>query len=110
MEFRFFVHLITPPLRYSGGVIRWIKNELQTRRMHRKVKTMNKELHPRNDTARIYLSRKKDGRGPISCKAYVCGEESNLSWCVRNSEEVLLRKVGEKGAVKVDEAKEPKGV
>ena len=31
----------------------------------------------------------------------------NLSWYVRNSE-VLLRKVGEKGTVKVDEEKDPK--
>ena len=31
---------------------------------------------------------------------------NNLSWYVRNSE-VLLRKVGEQGTVKVDEAKDP---
>ena len=28
--------------------------------------TMNKELHPRSDTARIYLSRKKGERGLMS--------------------------------------------
>ena len=70
--------------------------------------TMNMELHPRSDTARIYISRKKGERGLTSCEAYVCGDENNSSWHERNSEEVLLRKVGEKGTVKVDEAKDPK--
>ena len=72
------------------------------------LKVSNNELHRRSDTARIYVSRKKGGRGLISCEACVCGEENSLSWYVRNSEEVLLRKVGEKGTVKVDEAKDPK--
>ena len=31
----------------------------------------------------------------------------NLSWYSRNSQEVLHRKVGEQGTVKVDEAKHP---
>ena len=75
--------------------------------MTRKVMTMNEELHPRSETARIYLSRKKWGTGFISCEAFVSEEESNLSWYVRNSE-VLLSKVGEKRTVKVDEAKDPK--
>ena len=48
----------------------------------------------------------KEERGK---RSYVCGEENNLSWYVRNSE-VLLRKIGAKGTVKVDEAKDPKGV
>ena len=56
----------------------------------------------------MYLSKKKGGRGLIDCEAYFCWEESNLSWYSRNSQEVLLRKVGELGTVKVDEAKDPK--
>ena len=51
---------------------------------------------------------KDSGRGLISCEACVCGEENSISWYVRNSEKVLLGKVGEKGTVKVDEAKYPK--
>ena len=84
-------------------VITWTKNELQNMdRATRKIMTMNKELYPRSDTARIYLIKEERGK-----RTYVCGEENNLSWCVRNSE-VLLRKIGEKGTVKVDEAKDPK--
>ena len=56
---------------------------------------MNKELHSRNDVTRIYVPRKKGGRGLISFESCVRKEEINLSWCGRNSEEVLLRKVGD---------------
>ena len=46
--------------------------------------TMNKELHPRSDVARIYVPRKKGGRGLISCESCVRKEEKYLSWYVRN--------------------------
>jgi len=59
-------------------------------------------------SVRRVVSRRKGGRGLISCEACVFGEENNLSLYVRNSEEVLLRKVGEKGTVKVNEARDPK--
>ena len=35
-------------------------------------------------------------------------EENNLSWYVRNSEEVLLRKVGDSNVVNISEAVDPK--
>ena len=94
-------------LRYGGGVIRWTKDELQNMdRKTRKVMTMNKKLHPRSDTARIYLLRKRGVRGFISFEVCVRGEENNLRWYVRNCNEVMLRKVGERGTVKVEEAKD----
>ena len=72
------------------------KEELQEiDRKSRKIKTMNKELQARSDVSRIYVPRKKGGRGLISCESCVRREENNLSWCVRNSEEALLRKVGD---------------
>lgn len=49
-------------------------------RKTRKVMTVNKEPHPRSDTARIYVPRKRGARGLISCQAYVWGEENNLDW------------------------------
>ena len=70
--------------------------------------TKNKELHPRSETAMIYVPGKLGGKGLISCQAYVWGEENNLDSCVGNCNEVLLRKVGERGTVKTNEAKEPR--
>ena len=69
--------------------------------------TMNKELHPRSDVARIYEPRKKGGRRLISYESCVRREENNLSWYVRNSEEALLRKVGDSNVVNISEAVDP---
>ena len=96
-------------MKYGAGTIKWNKEELQDiDRKSRKMMTMNKELHPRSDVARIYVPRKKGGRGLISCKCCVRREENNLSWYVRNSEEVLLRKVGGSNVVNISEALDPK--
>ena len=47
-------------LWYGGGVIRWTKHELKNMdRKTSKVMALNKELHPRSNTARIYLPRKR---------------------------------------------------
>ena len=79
-------------IRYGAGTIKWNKKELrEIDRKSKKIMTMNIELHPRSDIARIYIPRKKGGRGLISCESCLRREENNLSWFVRNSEEVLLR-------------------
>ena len=70
--------------------------------------TMNKELHPRSDVARIHVPRKKGGRGLISCESCVRREENNLSWYVRNSEEALLWEVGDSSVVNISEPVDPK--
>ena len=44
----------------------------------------------------------------ISCESCVRREENNLSWYVRNSEEALLRKVGDSNVVNISEAVDPK--
>lgn len=50
--------------------------------------TINKKFHPRSDTARKYVSRKKGGRGFMSCEHCVNGEENSLSWYKNNSREI----------------------
>ena len=74
-------------MKYGAGTIKWNKEELQEiDRKPRKIVTMNKELHPRSDVARIYVPREKGGRGLISFESCVGREEINLSWYVRNSD------------------------
>ena len=80
----------------------------QTIKEVEEIMTMNKKLLPRSDAARIYVPRKKGGRGLISCESCVRREENNLSWYVRNSEEALLRKVGDSNVVNISEAVDPK--
>ena len=78
-------------------------------RKSRKIMTMNKELHSRSDVARIYVPRKKGRRGLIIFESCVRREENNLSWYVRNSEEVLLkRKVVDSNVLNISEAVDPK--
>ena len=56
-------------LRYGAGILKWNKNELQEMdRKTRKFMTMNKELHPRSDVARLHVSRKNIRRGFIGCQ------------------------------------------
>ena len=64
-------------MRYGAGTIKRNKKELQEiDRKSRKVMTMNKELRPRSDVVRIYVPRKKGGRGPVSCESCVRREET----------------------------------
>ena len=57
-----------PLVRYSGPFLKWTRDELrQIDQRTRKLMTMHKELHPRDDVDRIYVPRKK-GRGLASIK------------------------------------------
>ena len=59
------------PRRYGAGTIKWNKDELpEIDRKSRKIMTMNNELHPRSDVARIYVPRENGGKGLISCESY----------------------------------------
>ena len=54
-------------VRYSGPFLKWTRGELkQMDQRTRKLMTMHKALHPRDDVDRLYVSRKKGGRGLAS--------------------------------------------
>ena len=56
-----------PLVRYSGPFLKWTRDELkQMDQRTRKLMTMHKALHPRNDVDRLYVSRKEGGRGLAS--------------------------------------------
>ena len=91
--------------RYESRTIKWNKGELQEiDRKSRKIITIFEEQHPRSDVAGIYVPRKKGRRGLISYQSCVGRKENNLSCYVRNSEEELIRKVGNSNAVNISEA------
>ena len=53
-----------PLIRYSGPFLMWTRNELkQMDQRTRKLMTMHKALHPRDDVDSLYVSRKEGGRG-----------------------------------------------
>ena len=96
-------------LRYGAGILEWNKNELQEMdRKTRKFITMNKEMHPRNDVARLYVSRKNGGRGLIGCEHSVKSEVNGLGWYVKKNVEPLLIAVRTSRAIAHEETVEPK--
>ena len=56
-----------PLVRYSGPFLKWTRDELrQMDQRTRKIMTMKKALHPRDDVHRLYVPRKEGGRG-LTC-------------------------------------------
>ena len=45
---------------------------------------MNKELHPKSDVDRLYVSWKGEGRGLIECKMCAKAEENGFGWYVKH--------------------------
>ena len=96
-------------LRYGAGILKWNKNELQdTDRKTRKLMTINNELHPQSDIARLHVSRKNGGRGLIGCENRVKSEENSLGWYLKNNLEPLLAAVRTSRITTHEETIDPK--
>ena len=68
-------------LRYSGGVVEWISDEVkELDKKTKKILTLHGALHHKSDVYRVYLPQQKGGRGLINCEMCVKAEENNLSW------------------------------
>ena len=69
---------VSPPVRYSGPFLKGIQEELkQMNQRTRKLMTMHKALHPRNDADGLYISRKEEGRGLTSIEESV---DTSIQW------------------------------
>ena len=78
-------------LRYSAAFLDWTGAELeQMGKRTIKLMTMHRALNPKSDVARIYLSRKKGGRGLIRVEDTVKLALLGLERCILTSEEGLL--------------------
>ena len=52
--------MAVPLVRYSGRFLKWTREELQQMDQRtRKLMTMRKALHPKDDVDRLYVSRKE---------------------------------------------------
>ena len=96
-------------LRYGAGILDWRKEELRSLdRKTRKLMTMFGALHPKSDVDRLYLARKRGGRGLMGCERCVQAEENSLGWYVRNTVEPLLIAAGRAKIVDVERSIETK--
>ena len=70
--------------------MKWTKSEFdEIEKRTRKVMTLNKKLHHRNDVDRLHVSRMGGGREMIGCKMCVEAEENSLGWHVKHHIELL---------------------
>ena len=91
-------------VRYGAGIIMWKKAELESMdRRTRKLMTMNKELHPRGDVARLYVGRKNGVRGLISCETCVKTEINNLAWYIKDVRGPIVLIVSDLGKINTGE-------
>jgi hypothetical protein len=71
--------LAVPVMRYSGGIVKWAKLELQEiDRRTRKLKIMHRGLAIRADVDRLYTKRKEEERGLLSLEETVRLEETRM--------------------------------
>ena len=54
-----------------------------------------------------YTLQERGGRGLQSCENCVRIEENNLNWCIKNSKEIIVSKVGETSLANIEGAVEP---
>ena len=89
-------------VRYSWPFLKWTWDELkQMDQRTRKLMTMHKALHPRDDVDRLYVSRKEGGRGLDSIedsvdtsiqwlKDYIEKHEQELITAIRNNMDNMI--------------------
>ena len=81
-------------VRYNAGIIHWtITDCLDLDRKTRKQMTLDNALHPRADVDRLYVPRKKRGRGLLSVSDVVPVEKSALATYVECHEDLIITKV-----------------
>ena len=79
-------------LRYSVASLEWTGVEKEAHgRNTRKLFTMHKALHVKNDVDRLYLSRIEGGRGPQSAQDTIELAILGLDNFVMNSHEKLIK-------------------
>ena len=80
-----------PLVRYSWQFLKWTRQELkQMDQRTRKLMTMHKALHPRDDVDSIYASRKKERRGLASIEDSVDASIQRLEYYVEKRRRVLI--------------------
>ena len=80
-----------PLVRYSGLFLMWTRDELKQMDLRtRKLMTMHKALHPRDDVDRLYVSRKEGGRGLASIEDSVDASIKRLKDYIQKHERGLI--------------------
>ena len=93
-----------PLVRYSGHFLKWTREELKQRDQRtRKLMTMHKTLHPRDDVDRLYASRKEGGRGLACIEDNVDASIQRLVDYIEKHERGLITTIRNDTDSKIDE-------
>ena len=87
---------------FGTGIVKWKNSEFDgIERKTRKVMTISKEQHPRNELDRFYVSMMEGGRRLIRCKMCVKAAENSFGSYVKHDIEPLIIAVRTSNTVKV---------
>ena len=80
-----------PLVRYSGPFLKWTRDELkQMDKRTRKLMTIHKALHPKDDVDKLYTSKKEGGRGLVSIEDSVDASMQRLEDYIQKHEGGLM--------------------
>ena len=83
-----------PLVRYTAGLIKWTQTEIRTLDVStRKLLTLYKCFGMKDDVDRLYVPRKKGGRGLLSVEDVLHYEKLSLAQYLANNDEPLLQAV-----------------
>jgi hypothetical protein len=86
--------LAIPVLRYSFGIVNWHPEELQKLdRKTRRLLTNHGQHHPKANVDRLYVPRKREGRGLMKLEATHAVEITKLVEYVEKKEDALIQVV-----------------
>ena len=92
-------------LRYRGGIFKWNVGDMrELDRKTRKLLTIHKDLHSRSNIDRLYLCRKDEVSGLMSCEDVIKSEENYLGWYLKHSNERLLQGVKHVGILEFEKS------
>ena len=93
-----------PLVRYSGPFLKWTRDELkQMDQRTRKLMTMHKALHPRDDINRLYVFRKEGRRGLASIEDSVDASIQRLEDYIEKHERGLITAIRNDTDNKIDD-------
>ena len=80
-----------PFIRYLEPFLKWTREELkQMDQRTRKLMTIHKALHPRDNVERLYISRKEEGRGVTSSENCIDASMQQLEDYIEKHRERLI--------------------
>ena len=83
-----------PLVRYSGPFLKWTREELkQMDQRTRKLMTMHKALHPRDNVDWLYVSRKEGGRGLVNIEDTADASIQRLEDYIEKHEQGLITSI-----------------